>query len=59
MTFAARITLVSGDREADAKSILGVLGLGATGGTSLVIRAHGSDAGEALASLERCLRTLA
>jgi phosphocarrier protein HPr len=59
MTFAAQITLAAGDKEADAKSILGVLGLGATGGTSLVIRAQGSDAGEALASLEQCLRTLA
>ncbi|HEY8675039.1 MAG TPA: HPr family phosphocarrier protein [Candidatus Dormibacteraeota bacterium] len=59
MRFAAHITVGAGDREADAKSILGVLGLGAAGGSILVLRAEGDDAGDALASLAECLRSLA
>ena len=59
MTFTSRITVVKGEREADAKSILGVLGLGALGGTSLVLRAEGNDADEALAALAELVPTLA
>jgi phosphocarrier protein HPr len=59
MGFKARITVVAGDRESDAKSILGVLALGALGGTRLVLRAEGEDADTALASLAECVRTLA
>jgi phosphotransferase system HPr (HPr) family protein len=59
MTFASRITVVKGEREADAKSILGVLGLGALGGTSLILRADGNDADEALATLAELVPTLA
>ena len=50
MTFTSRITVVKGEREADAKSILGVLGLGA---------AEGNDADEALAALADLVPTLA
>jgi phosphocarrier protein HPr len=59
MLYQAHITVGAGGREADAKSILAVLGLGATGGSELVLRAEGDDAAEALASLAECLRTLA
>jgi phosphotransferase system HPr (HPr) family protein len=59
ISFAAQITVSAGDKEADAKSILGVLALGATGGSTLVLRAEGADAEEALAALAECLRTLA
>jgi phosphotransferase system HPr (HPr) family protein len=59
MGFSAHITVVAGDKESDAKSILGVLALGAVGGTRLVLRAEGEDAGEALAALAECVRTLA
>jgi phosphotransferase system HPr (HPr) family protein len=59
MTFTSRITVVKGEREADAKSILGVLGLGALGGTSLILRADGNDADEALAALAELVPTLA
>jgi phosphocarrier protein HPr len=58
MTFAARITIEAGDKQADAKSILAVLALGATGGSTIVLRAQGVDAGEALAGLADCLRNL-
>lgn len=59
MTFTSRITVAKGDREADAKSILAVLALGATGGTVLVLRAEGDDAQQALDSLAACVRELA
>jgi phosphocarrier protein HPr len=58
MRFKSRVTVGAGDKETDAKSILGVLALGATGGTMLVLKAEGDDAQEALDSLAECLRTL-
>jgi phosphocarrier protein HPr len=59
MRFEARITVGADGREADAKSILGALGLGATAGSTLVLRAEGDDAGDAVESLAECLRSLA
>ena len=59
MTFAARITIEAGDKQADAKSILAVLALGAIGGSTVVLRAQGTDAREALTGLADCLRNLA
>jgi phosphotransferase system HPr (HPr) family protein len=41
--------------DADAKSILSVLGLGATAGTTLLVRADGEDAGAALGALAESL----
>jgi phosphocarrier protein HPr len=55
MGFRSRITLVGGDSEADAKSILGVLALGAKGGTTLRIRADGEDAAAAAEAIAACL----
>jgi phosphotransferase system HPr (HPr) family protein len=51
MGFESAITVGASDREADAKSLLAVLGLGATGGTELRLRAEGEDAEAALAAL--------
>jgi len=47
----ADIHVEANGRSANAKSILDVLGLGATGGTELVISASGADAAEALERL--------
>ncbi|MDQ6919023.1 MAG: HPr family phosphocarrier protein [Candidatus Dormibacteraeota bacterium] len=58
MQFQARITVAVGDREADAKSILKVLGLGAQGGTALSLQAEGADADAALAALADCVANL-
>ena len=58
MRFQARITVAAGDRVADAKSILKVLALGATGGTSLSLQAEGADAAAALAALSDCVANL-
>ena len=48
---AADIRVEANGRSANAKSILDVLALGATGGTELVISASGADAAEALERL--------
>jgi phosphotransferase system HPr (HPr) family protein len=51
MGFKSRITVSFGDKEADAKSILSVLALGAEGGSQIRIRAEGEDAEAALQAI--------
>ena len=48
MTFEASIAVAAGDREANAKSILEILALGAEAGTELRITGSGADAAEAV-----------
>ena len=43
MRFSARIIVTHDGKQADAKSILAVLALGATGGTTLQLHAEGDD----------------
>jgi phosphotransferase system HPr (HPr) family protein len=45
--FSANVIVDANGKRANAKSILEVLGLGATGGTEVVIEASGDDAAEA------------
>ena len=59
MGFAAAIQVGAGGREADAKSLLSVLALGAKGGTELRLTAAGDDAGQALDALRERVATLA
>lgn len=49
--FSSRIRVKCGDREMDGKSIMGVLLLAASRGTSLVVSADGPDAEQAVDSL--------
>ena len=49
--FAADVTVFANGKSANAKSILEVLALGATGGTELSLEASGDDAAEAVAGL--------
>ena len=58
MTFDARIDVVAGEREANAKSLLAVLALGAKAGTPLHLRADGDDAPAALEALAGCVAAL-
>jgi phosphotransferase system HPr (HPr) family protein len=51
MGFAARVTVATPEREADAKSLLSVLALGAKRGTALVLQATGDDADTAVEAL--------
>jgi phosphotransferase system HPr (HPr) family protein len=53
--FAADIAISVDDREANAKSLLAVLGLGARGGTALRLTASGDDAPLALDALRDCV----
>jgi len=58
MGFGARIVVSAGEREADGKSLLSVLALGAKGGTPLRLRADGPDAPTAVAALAECVADL-
>lgn len=50
--FSSTITVTCRDRQADAKSILQVLKLGAVGNSEITIRAEGSDAQAAVEALQ-------
>ncbi len=58
MQFDAEITVEADDREADAKSLLAVLALGARGGSTLRLSASGTDADRALENLSICIGSL-
>jgi phosphotransferase system HPr (HPr) family protein len=58
MQFSARIVISVGARDADAKSLLSVLALGAKGGTALRLRVDGDDAGAAVVALTGCVTGL-
>ena len=58
MRFRSRVTVGVNGRLADAKSILAVLALGATGGTALDLCAEGEDAPAALDALATCVSGL-
>ena len=55
MGFEAQITVATEEREADAKSLLAVLALGAKRGTTLRLTADGEDAGAAVDALGGCV----
>ena len=59
LAFEASIVVAAGGREADAKSLLAVLALGAKGGLDLNLRAEGEDAAAALEALAGCVTGLA
>ena len=50
-SFRARIEVVKGNERVDAKSVLGLLTLGAHQGVELLIQACGEDAEDAIAAL--------
>lgn len=49
--FAAAVSLTVGERRADAKSVLSVMGLGATTGQHVTASAQGPDAREAVGAV--------
>ena len=53
--FASDIAIAVNGREADAKSLLAFLALGAEGGTELRLTASGDDAPLALDALRDCI----
>ena len=58
MGFAADVHVFAGERDANAKSLLSVLALGAKGGTELRLTAAGEDAEAALDALRERVTTL-
>jgi phosphocarrier protein HPr len=58
LTFDASISVAAGEREADAKSLLAVLALGAKGGSDLRLHADGDDAPAALDAMAGCVVSL-
>ena len=57
--FSSAIRLTCGERTADGKSILGVLQLGASAGSTVEIHAEGEDAEEAVEALAAFIRSIA
>lgn len=57
--FSSTIRLSCGERTADGKSILGVLQLGASAGSTVEVRAEGDDAEAAAEALAAFIRTIA
>jgi len=53
--FAARVTLVLGDRQADARSVLAVMGLGAQRGETVTVTGEGPSAADAVAAVAAVL----
>ena len=58
MKFRSRLTVGANGKTADCKSILKVLAVGATGGTTLTLQAEGDDAAAALEALATCVTSL-
>jgi phosphotransferase system HPr (HPr) family protein len=54
--FKSDLALVKGAKQANAKSILSVLGLGITKGTEITITANGPDEEEAVKTLVELIR---
>ena len=52
MKFQAAIQVEKGDKEADAKRIFGVMGLGVKHADEITVSADGADEAEAIAALE-------
>jgi phosphotransferase system HPr (HPr) family protein len=55
---ATTVTIEANGRRANARSILEILGLGATGGTELTVSASGPDAAEAVTALAGVIANL-
>ena len=58
MGFDADLWVKHDGREANAKSLMAVLALGAKGGSTLELRAEGDDAAVAVEALAGCLAAL-
>lgn len=56
--FKSSITIKKGQKEADLKSIMGVLSLGVFGGEEVVIRTNGTDEEKALSTIIKVLSQL-
>ena len=53
--FKSTIMIVKGEKSANAKSIISIMGLGVKQGESIVIKTEGADADEAAAALKKLI----
>jgi len=53
--FKSQIKVIKDNMEADAKSILGLMALGAAKGTELILKASGEDAEQAIEELTKLI----
>lgn len=51
--FQSKVTLIGGDSQADARSVISLMMLGAALGARLKVRAEGADARAALEAVQR------
>lgn len=56
--FQCEIKILKDDREASAKSIMGVMSLGVSQGTEILIKADGDDAQQAVEALVGLVQSL-
>ncbi|MFC0271687.1 phosphocarrier protein HPr [Metabacillus herbersteinensis] len=56
-SFTSDVNLEANGRSVNLKSIMGVMSLGISKGTSVKVSASGSDESEALAAVERVMKT--
>lgn len=54
--FRSRIVVIKDGKEVDAKSIIGIMTLGARQGSEIIIRAEGEDSDQAVRALDELLR---
>ena len=55
--FASTVEIVYGEKTANARGVLGVMGLGALAGETVLVRATGDDAEAAAKGVAEVLRT--
>lgn len=56
-SFKSRVKVRGNGKEADAKSILAIMGMGLTKDSEITISAEGDDEGECLAALKELIET--
>lgn len=52
-SFKSTVMILKGEKSANAKSIISIMGLGVKEGESIVIKTEGADASEAAAALKK------
>ncbi len=54
-SFKSTVMILKGEKSANAKSIISIMGLGIKQGESIVIKTEGADADEAAAALKKLI----
>lgn len=54
--FTSKITITKDGKEADAKRIFGIMGLGVKAGQEIIVKAEGDDEAAAIEALEKTFK---